>query len=179
MKKMMSIVVAVLVISAMMVSVCAEAVPSPTASPVPSPVVTDAVIHVDGKDVEVSPDAIIVVPMEGEDEIPEEARAELEAAQEALTAAASLGDLIPEMAGKDVASVFYVGTSDKDVEDALANGGSITITMEMDVEENAQLSVIRFADGTWSASEKDTAAVEDGNVVVTLYELGVIGLVVG
>lgn len=178
MKKVLSALIAILLVAAMAVSAFAEAVPSP--SVVPVTVTETTAVNAQGEAVEIAADAVVVNVVNNTADLPEEEQEVVEAAFTALTEAASLEEIIPECAGMEVVEVMNVTVTD-DVAVAMEEGTVVSVTVEMDLEAEAGtiLQIIRFVDGEWVLTEDYAEVMEDGTVVLHLSAPGPIALVFG
>lgn len=186
MKKVLSVICAILLASALVVSACAEAVSSPK---VEAPKVTEIVIKdaegnvistvSDGEDTGAYLKLTSLLESE-EEEIPEETKAALEEAYEAAKSVGSIGEILPEYEGKEMLDIMHVSFS-QEIADAVAQGGSIGITtdVKLNLEEGTKLPIIRFIDGEWVESPDEYAEVlADGTVVLHLNQDGVFSILV-
>lgn len=161
-------------------SVPGSGTPAPAASEMLVPAIVGAVAYdADGNVVEVSgTQSISIVNEAVKADAKAEVAAALDAAIESLKAT-TIDALIPELAGMVVSDVLYIDASD-DVAAFLANGGTITITLDMKVEAGTEMNAIVYKDAVWSLVNDtwDTAVtVEDnGDVNLTINQLGVYAL---
>lgn len=202
MKKVFSVLCAILIVSSMVVSAFAAAVESPAVEPPKAVevVVTDA----EGNEIDlgIAPDEDVtvyvqltsmdmVIAEEEEDAeqsaISEAVKESIKEASAALEAMEDLSEVSEEFAGKEVLSVMNVQFSDN-ITEALAKGATVGVktTLKMktkaadtETSEPTRIPIIRFVDGKWVVSEDEYAEVlEDGTVVVYLKQAGNFTLVV-
>lgn len=202
MKKVFSVLCAILIASSMVVSAFAAAVESPAVEPPKAVevVVTDA----EGNEIDlgIAPDEDVtvyvqltsmdmVIAEEEEDAeqsaISEAVKESIKEASAALEAMENLSEVSEEFAGKEVLSVMNVQFSDN-ITEALAKGATVGVktTLKMktkaadtETSEPTRIPIIRFVDGKWVVSEDEYAEVlEDGTVVVYLKQAGNFTLVV-
>ena len=188
MKKVLSVICAILLASALVVSACAAAVSSPKieAPKATEIVVTDAEGNVvstvsEGEDTGAYLKLTSMVETEEEETaVDEEIKTALEEAYEAAKSVGSIGELLPEYEGKEMLDIMHVSFS-QEIADAIAQGGSISITtdVKLNLEEGTKLPIIRFIDGEWVESPDEYAEVlEDGTVVLHLNQAGVFSVLV-
>ncbi len=203
MKKVLSFVIAVVMVASLAASAFATSspslsptVPSPSATPstTPSPVnggspdtglLVPEVVGVvaydaNGNVVEVSGKESIVITNEAvKDSADSEAAAALDAAVASLKEAGTVDAVVPARAGMVVCDVFHIGGSDE-LATFLANGGSVTVTLDMQMEAGTEMDAIVYKDGVWALQDEtwDTAVtVEDnGDVNLTINQLGIFAL---
>lgn len=202
MKKVFSVLCAILIVSSMVVSAFAAAVESPAVEPPKAVevVVTDA----EGNEIDlgIAPDEDVtvyvqltsmdmVIAEEEEDAeqsaISEAVKESIKEASAALEAMENLSEVSEEFAGKEVLSVMNVQFSDN-ITEALAKGATVgvkttlkmkTKAVDTETSEPTRIPIIRFVDGKWVVSEDEYAEVlEDGTVVVYLKQAGNFTLVV-
>ena len=200
MKKVFSVLCAILIASSMVVSVFATgAVSSPSLSPSLSPnlspslspspnflapkasvaVVKDA----DGKETgsftgeQIA--ASVTLNTFGEEEIAKETKALLEEAFTALKEGKeAIAKIDPEYKGKEALNVMNISFSDE-IAAVLEQGGSVEVKtdMKLDLEKGTKLPLIRYIDGEWVASLDEYAEImEDGTVVLHMNQAGVFTL---
>lgn len=192
MKKVFSVLCAILIASSMVVSVFATgAVSSPSLSPSLSPspnflapkasvaVVKDA----DGKETgsftgeQIA--ASVTLNTFGEEEIAKETKALLEEAFTALKEGKeAIAKIDPEYKGKEALNVMNISISDE-IAAVLEQGGSVEVKtdMKLDLEKGTKLPLIRYIDGEWVASPDEYAEImEDGTVVLHVNQAGVFTL---
>lgn len=200
MKKVFSVLCAILIASSMVVSVFATgAVSSPSLSPSLSPnlspslspspnflapkasvaVVKDA----DGKETgsftgeQIA--ASVTLNTFGEEEIAKETKALLEEAFTALKEGKeAIAKIDPEYKGKEALNVMNISFSDE-IAAVLEQGGSVEVEtdMKLDLEKGTKLPLIRYIDGEWVASPDEYAEImEDGTVVLHVNQAGVFTL---
>lgn len=188
MKKVLSVICAILLASALVVSACAAAVSSPKieAPKATEIVITDAegnvVSTVSGEE-DTGAYLKLTSLVETEEEetaIDEETKTALEEAYEAAKSVESLGEILPEYEGKEMLDIMHVAFS-QEIADAVAQGGSVGITtnVKLNLEEGTKLPIIRFIDGEWVESPDEYAEVlEDGTVVLHVNQAGVFSVLV-
>ena len=202
MKKLFSVLCAILIASSMVVSAFAAAVESPAVEP---PKATEVVVtDAEGNEIDLgiapeedvtayvqltSMDMVITEEEEGAQTstISDAVKETLKEATAALEEMEDLGEVSEEYAGKEVLSVMNVQFSD-DITEALAKGATVAVktTLKMktkaaDTETNepTRIPIIRYIDGKWVVSEDEYAEVlEDGTVVLYLKQAGNFTLVV-
>lgn len=179
MKKALSVLCAILLVSALAVTAFAEAVPSPAVD-VPE-VIEIVVTDKDGNvvDIEINEMTLSVVPYESKDQLSEETKATLEQAYAILDEADSIEEVIPECAGKEVLGVVAVEVSEE-IAQHMENGGTVSVTLDMKVELAAgtRIQLVRFVDGQWVLSDDYAEVLEDGTVVMHLSQPGCYALLV-
>ena len=180
MKKVLSVLCAILLVSAMALTAFAEAVPSPSVD-VPE-VIEIVVTDKDGNvaDVTVDETTIAVVSVNDE-EIPEETKQVMELACSVFDSAESIEEILPECAGMEVVDVMNISVSDE-IAAFMEEGGTVSVKLDvkMEIPEGAKMQIIRFIGGEWVVSEDEYVEVlEDGTVVMHLNQPGVFALLVG
>lgn len=192
MKKVFSVLCAILIASSMIISAfAAELSPKVEAPKVTEVVVTDA----EGNKVELDIPAeeivlhveLTTVDVAAEDAaVSEEVKESIQEATAALEAIADLGEVKEELAGKEVLSVMNIQFSEK-LAAAVAKGATVGVKTSLKMtpktdaatKEPVRIPVIRFVDGQWVVSEDEYAEVlEDGTVVVYVNQAGNFTLVV-
>ena len=192
MKKVFSVLCAILIASSMVVSAFATgAVSSPSLSPNLSPSLSPSpnflapkasvavVKDADGKEVGSFTGGQIAASVSlntfGEDEIAEETKALLEEAFNALKEGKdSLAEIDPEYKGKEALNVMHISFSDE-IAAVLEQGGSVAVEtdMKLNLEKDTKLPMIRYIDGKWVASPDEYAEIlEDGTVVLHVNQAG-------
>lgn len=199
MKKVFSVLCAILIASSMIISAfAAELSPKVEAPKVTEVVVTDAegnkveldipaeemTIHLELTSIE-----MVVAEESGEETettVAPEVKEDIKKADEALKAMESLAEVHEDLAGKEVLSVMNIQFSEK-IAEVVSKGATVSVkttlkmTPKVDAEtkEPVRIPVIRFVDGKWVVSEDEYAEVlEDGTVVVHVNQAGSFTLVV-
>lgn len=196
MKKVFSVLCAILIASSMVVSAFATgAVSSPSLSPNLSPSLSPSpnflapkasaavVKDADGKEVATFTGeqiaASVILNTYGEEEIAEETKALLEEAFNALKEGKdSLAEIDPEYKGKEALNVMNISFSDE-IAAVVEQGGSVEVEtdMKLDLVKGTKLPLIRYIDGEWVASSDEYAEIlEDGTVVLHVNQAGVFTL---
>ncbi len=185
MKKVLSLVIAVVMVASLAAS--AFATSSPSLSPSTSasasagllvPEVVGVVAYdADGNVVEVGGTEGIVITAESvKDEADPEVAAALDAAVASLKDAGSVDAVVPARAGMVVCDVFYIDAPEA-IATVLENGGTVTVTLDMQMEAGTEMDAIVYKDGVWALQDEtwDTAVtVEDnGDVNLTINQLGI------
>lgn len=120
----------------------------------------------------------IVANAAGE-EVKPEITAAVEEARKSLKAAGSVEAVVPGCAGMSVYDVFNLSATDG-IEEVLANGGIVTVTLDMQAEPGTQMDVIVYKDGKWAVQDEtwETAVTveENGDINITFNQLGVFAL---
>ena len=199
MKKVFSVLCAILIASSMILSVfAADVSPKVEVPQVVEVVVTDA----EGNEIELEIPAeemtiqlelttieMVVAEESGEETettVAPEVKEDIKKADEALKAMESLAEVHEDLADKEVLSVMNIQFSEK-VAEAVSKGATVSVkttlkmTPKVDAEtkEPVRIPVIRFVDGKWVVSEDEYAEVlEDGTVVVHVNQAGSFTLVV-
>lgn len=196
MKKVFSVLCAILIASSMVVSVFATgAVSSPSLSPNLSPSLSPSpnflapkasaavVKDADGKETgsftgeQIA--ASVTLNTFGEEEIAKETKALLEEAFTALKEGKeAIAKIDPEYKGKEALNVMNISFSDE-IAAVLEQGGSVEVKtdMKLDLEKGTKLPLIRYIDGEWVASLDEYAEImEDGTVVLHVNQAGVFTL---
>ena len=180
MKKVLSVLCAILLVSAMTVAAFAEAVPSPSVD-VPE-VVEIVVTDKDGNVVELTIDeTTFSLVLLSEKDISEEDKAILDEAAAVFETVESIEELLPECAGMEVVDIMNLLVSD-DIAAFLEAGGTVAVKLDLKMElpEGAKMQIIRFIEGEWVLSENETVEIqEDGTVVLHLNQPGVFALLIG
>lgn len=179
MKKALSILCAILLASALAVTAFAETVPSPSVN-VPE-VIEIVATDKDGNvvDIEINEMTVSVVPFESKDQMSQETQAVLEEAYASLNEAASIEEVIPECAGKEVLDIVAVEVS-AEISEHMEKGGTVAVTLDMKVELSVgtRIQLVRFVDGQWVLTEDYAEVLEDGTVVMHLSQPGCYALLV-
>lgn len=180
MKKVLSVLCAILLVSAMTVAAFAENIPSPS---VEVPVVVDVVAtDKDGNvvDIVVDETTLSIASIADKEALPEETKAALDEAYAAMDAAASIEEILPECAGMEVVDIQCVQVSDE-IAAFMEEGGTVSVKMDlkMEIPEGATMKIVRFIDGKWVESEEAVEILEDGTVVLHLNQPGIFALLVG
>ena len=196
MKKVFSVLCAILIASSMVVSVFATgAVSSPSLSPNLSPSLSPSpnflapkasaavVKNADGKETgsftgeQIA--ACVTLNTFGEEEIAKETKALLEEAFTALKEGKeAIAKIDPEYKGKEALNVMNISFSDE-IAAVVEQGGSVEVKtdMKLDLEKGTKLPLIRYIDGEWVASPDEYAEImEDGTVVLHVNQAGVFTL---
>lgn len=188
MKKLLSVLCAILLVSALTVTAFAEAVPSPGVQgpQVVEIVVTDAEgnvviqITVTEENAEEAAGYLQLTPMEEKEEASEEVQKALDEAYAAMEEADSLGALFPEYADKEVLDIMHVAFSDE-IAEIVAQGSFVDVTtdLKLNLEEGTKLPIIRFIDNEWVTSPDEYAEIlADGTVMLHLNQPGVFAILV-
>ncbi len=180
MKKVLSLVIAVLMVASLAATAFATA--SPSAS-LQAPEVVGVVSY--DKDGNVAAldasETVTVVTSVSKEEADPETVAALEEAVAVLEEAGSVEALVPERADMTVYDVFSISATDG-IAEILANGGTVTVTLDMKVEPGTEMDAIVYKDGKWALQDEtwETAiTVEDnGDVNLTINQLGIFAILV-
>lgn len=180
MKKVLSLVIAILVVASLAASAFAAA--SPSASLQVPDIVGVVSYDKDGNVVEIPEGETVTVNNSSEkDEAAPEVVAALEEAYESLKAAGSVEAVVPERADMTVYDIFNVSASEG-IAAVLANGGTVTVTLDMKVEPGTEMDAIVYKDGKWSLMYEDgksAVTVEaNGDVNLTINQLGIFAVLV-
>ena len=180
MKKVLSVLCAILLVSAMTVAAFAEATPSPSvaAPEVVEVVVTDSEGNV--ADVTIDETTLAIVSVTAE-EASEETKAVLAEAAAVFETAASIEEILPECAGMEVVDIMNVDVSEE-IASFMEAGGTVSVKLDvkMEIPEGARMQIIRFINGEWVVSEDEFVEIlEDGTVVVHMNQPGVFALLIG
>lgn len=180
MKKVLSFVIAVVMVASLAATAFAVASPSPSLQ---APEVVGVTAYdKDGNvvTVDASETITIVANADKEDADPEVAAA-LEEAVAVLKEAGSVGAVVPERADMTVYDVFSISAPD-DVAEILANGGTVTITLDMKAEPGTEMDAIVYKDGKWALQDEtwETAVTveSNGDVNLTINQLGIFAILV-
>ncbi len=179
MKKVLSLVIAVLMVASLAATAFATASPSPSLQ---APEVVGVVSYdKDGNVVELdASETITVVAGASKEEADPETVAALEEAT-AVLEEAGVEALVPERADMTVSDVFSITATDG-IAEILANGGTVTVTLDMKAEPGTEMDAIVYKDGKWALQDEtwETAiTVEDnGDVNLTINQLGVFAILV-
>lgn len=176
MKKVLSLLVAVLMAASLAASAFAAACPSPHAPEVVGVLPYDKDDNV--VKLHACQNATVVSSADAEEADPEIAAA-LKEACASLKAAGSVEAVVPERAGMTVYDVFNISATDHIVK-VLDDGGIITVTLDMNAEPGTVMDVIVYADGRWIVQDETwqtAVTVEDnGDINITFNRLGVFAL---
>lgn len=194
MKKVLSLVIAVVMVASLAATAFATASPSlsPSLSPNLSPSASSELLFADivgvvlrdadGNVVETTDDDyLIIIPYEEKDEAEAEAevRAALEEAYASMKAAGSVGAVVASRADMVVCDIFDVLASEH-IASVLENGGTVTATLDMQMEPGTEMDAIAYHEGKWAVEDESwvtAVTVEDnGDVNVTFNQLGVFAL---
>ncbi len=180
MKKVLSFVIAVLMVASLAAS--AFAVASPSVSLEVPDIVGVLAQDKDGNVVEIGEGETLTVNNVSEkEEIDPEVVAALEEAYESLKTAGSVEAVVPERADMTVYDIFHI-TASEGIAAVLANGGTVIVTLDMKVEPGTEMDAIVYKDGKWSLQDEtwETAVtVEDnGDVNLTINQLGTFAILV-
>lgn len=185
MKKVFSILIAVLVVSALAVSAfAAPFIPSVTNLGGPELIVDDdgnvgVIVDGDGNVVEPIPvDAIVITPYAARDFADVSIRQALDKAYANMMAAGSVADLVPAMAGMSVRDLFNVAVSEH-IAELLAAGNCMILNFDMQMGEGETLETIAFGGESWTACEGCTTVNADGSASVRMNNPGTYSFVVG
>lgn len=178
MKKVLSFAIAVLMVASLAASAFAAASPSLQAPEIVGVMVQDK----DGNVVEVNEGEAVTVIMTAEkDEADPAVAAALEEAAASLDEAGSVEAVVPERADMTVYDIFNVSATEG-IAEVLANGGTVTVTLDMKMEPGTEMDAIVYKDGKWALQDEtwETAvSVEDnGDVNLTINQLGVFAILV-
>lgn len=178
MKKVLSLVIAVLMVASLAATAFATASPS-----LQAPEVVGVVSHdKDGNVVELDAgETITVIANSFKEEADPAVVAALEEAVAVLEESGSVEALVPERADMTVYDVFNISATDG-IAEVLANGGTVTVTLDMKVEPGTEMDAIVYKDGKWALQDEtwETAVtVEDnGDVNLTINQLGIFAILV-
>lgn len=178
MKKVLSLVIAVLMVASLAATAFATESPSLQAPEIVGVLVQDK----DGNVVEIDEaESITITATAGKEEAEPEVVAALEEAVASLEEAGSVEAVVPERADMTVYDVFNISASDG-IAEVLANGGTVTVTLDMKVEPGTEMDAIVYKDGKWILQDEswETAVtVEDnGDVNLTINQLGIFAILV-
>ena len=177
MKKVLSVLCAILLVFAMTTVAFAENVKVPSPVPSGSDVLDIVVADKDGNLL----DLVLSIFSISEEDLPEEIKAALDEAAAVFQSAKSIEELLPECAGMEVVDIMSVTVSDE-IASSMEEGITISVTLDLKMElpENAKLQIIRFIDGEWVISEDEFVEIlEDGTVIAYLNQTGVFALLIG
>ncbi len=182
MKKVLSLVIAIVMVASLAASAFATASPTPSASLQVPDIVGVVSYDKDGNVVEIPEGETLTVNNVSEkDEIEPEVMAALEEAYESLKTAGSVAAVVPERADMTVYDIFSISASEG-IAAVLANGGTVTVTLDMKVEPGTEMDAIVYKDGKWSLMYEDgksAVTVEaNGDVNLTINQLGIFAVLV-
>jgi len=180
MKKVLSLVIAIVMVASLAATAFATA--SPSASLQVPEIVGVTSYDKDGNVVEIPEGETLTVNNASEkDEADPEIVAALDEAYESLKEAGSVEAVVPERADMTVYDIFNISASEG-IAAVLANGGTVTVTLDMKVEPGTEMDAIVYKDGKWALQDEtwETAVtVEDnGDVNLTINQLGIFAVLV-